>query len=545
MTPSRDRRLGADGRDVLLAALLGAVFWALTLLVDGALERPPEPGLEPVGIAADPHHAHIGAIYGSFAREAAEGGGLRMHNHQTAEPHPPTMARPWDWLVGRLAPDDGPRGFFRTERAFALVLVPLGCVLLAGELLRSRAARWGALVSLLFGGSLYWIGILAGPGSWFDAHLATWLRAHGGLSGLGFAMPALLLGVPHLALEVATFAGGLGAALRARRTGRMSWAVAAGALLLALASVRPYTAPAALLGAAVALLFGRGRPVRERLLPALVAVGPAVPLLAHYAWVLRGDTIFAALDVVHPAPPLIEQALFFGVPLLLAAALLLPAVRARLRANGGLPGPAAAGLLAALAAVLVVVESPLVAWQVEAMLPLPLFAALAGALAFEGLGPRARWVGALLLAVHLVPAGFYGAEVRRKLASPRSSYWILDGERAALDWLAAARPTDALTADAPPVVLLTEPTFGRLVPWLAGVRVYAGHADHTVAFGEKERRARAFFRYGVGAAELAPAGVTHVLVSPRLGRLEVDFGALAQLELVFERGEVRLYAVVG
>ena len=535
------RTLGADRVDVALALALALVLWALTLVLDRALESPPREDLTAVGIVADPHHVHIGAIYGSFARESAEGGGLRVHNHQTAEPHGAALARPWDWLVGRLGGTAEPRRWFAVERLAGLLLFPLGCALLLGELLRSRLARGGALVALVSGGSLYWLRVLAGPGSAFDQHLATWLRDQGGLSGLGFAYPALLLGVPHLALEIAFFAGGLGAALGSRRRDSLPWAAAAGLLLFLLACVRPYTAPAALAGAGLALVWGRWR---RGLAPATLALVPTLPLLWHYAWVLRGESVFAALDVVHPAPRAVEQALFCGVPVLLAGAWLLPAVRRRRRALGRLPTPVSAALGTSLALLLVVVLGPFVSWQVEALLPLPLFAVLAAALAWEGLGARARWVGAAVLVLHAVPSAFYGAEVARRLDQPGSDYWILAAEREALARLETLRE-GTLAQDRPPAVLLCEPTFGRLVPWLAGVRVYAGHTDHTPGFAAKARRAQAFFRYGVGAAELAPAGVTHVLVSPRLGPERADLDALEELELVFASGDVRLYAVVG
>ena len=532
--------LGATVGDFVFALVITLCAWAAASWADRALATPPEPELEAVGIVADPHHMHMGAIYGSFAREAAEGGGLRVHNHQTSEPHGPTLARPWDFVVGKLAGGGDALDFFWTERFLGQLLFPLGCMLLLGECLRGRWWRWGALFGLAGGGSLYWIGVLAGEGL-FQESLATWLADIGGLSGLGFAYPAVLVGVPHLALEIAFFAGGLGAAARARRTGGVGWAIVAGVALFFLAAVRPYTAPAALAGSGLMLAWGL--PPRGFRLLAMATL-PAVPLLVHYALVLRGDSVFAALDVVHPAPPFLEQLLFCGAPVLLLVLFFVPAFSARRVARGGMPRATAVGLHAAFIVILLTVEGPFVDWQVEAFLPVPLFVLLAAVVALRGLPVSIlRWLAPAILVLHFVPTVFYAAEVRDKLADPRSGYWLWADERAALSFLEESRPPDAAHADTPPIVLLTEPTFGRVVPWLAGVRVYVGHADHTAAFAKKEPRARSFFRLGVGAKELHAAGVTHVLFSPRVKAGGVEPRSMEELELVFEQGVASVYRV--
>ena len=170
---------------------------------------------------------------------------------------------------------------------------------------------------------------------WLD----TW---HPGLSGLGFAYPALLLGAPHLALEVVFVAAALGAQLRAARLRSPAWGLGAGLATLLLAWIRPYTVPVVLLAAAVTLgpaVLARGPGASRRgravaLLTLALATAPVLPHLRHLYRVLNWNTVFRGLDVVHPSPPVHEQLLYFGLAAAAAPALLLPAVRRRRRAAG-------------------------------------------------------------------------------------------------------------------------------------------------------------------------------------------------------------------
>ena len=103
-------------------------------------------------------------------------------------------------------------------------------------------------------------------------------------------------------------------------------------------------------------------------------------------------------------------------------------------------------------------------------------------------------VGAALLLLHLVPTAFYLAEVRGNLGDVRSPYWILEDELAVFDHLSKQRSEAGLSEDEPSIVLLTAPSLGVLVPWLAGVRTYLGHPDHTRNHPMKRGAARTFFR---------------------------------------------------
>jgi len=548
-------RRGADAGDLLLGLLLSLLAALLCTWLYLRSEAAAAPGQVPVGILADDHLIHVGAVYGSFAREAQEGGGISVHNHQTSLPHGDRLHRPWDAMIGWLGAlfGLGPRGLFHLDRWLATLLFGPCMALLLGELLASRAVRRGALCALFSGGSLYWLCELVGRESGFGRALRTWLEAyHPGLSGLGFAPPALILGAPHLLLELVFMGAALAFALRAVRTGGLWWALPAGLALLGQAWVRPYTVPVSVLG--VVLLLGPGlfrSGVRLRALAGLtLALSPVVPHLLHLRGVVSGETIFSSLDVSHPAPPSLEQLWFQGPSVLLAALLLLPAVRRRRRALG-------AGRESLLLATLLVGNlalthgEPLVRWEVEAMLPLFLLATLLGARAVEAL--PARWLGAVgvgFLLLNAAPTAGYLLEVERGLEHEGGPYWISSDEQAALDWLQEQRPEDALTRVQPPIALLCHPALGRLVPWLGGVRVALGHPDHTPHWDSILHRAKkGYYRFGAVLGELAEGGVTHILWGPREDLWRAPSSVYDPLEderlvLAFESGAVRVFSVL-
>ena len=101
-------------REYALGLLLGLLLALVGNLAVDHAERVAPPGQVPVGVLADDHMIYLSAVYGSFAREAAEGGGISVHNHQTSAPHGDVLDRPWDWLVGCLgrAFELSPRGLF-------------------------------------------------------------------------------------------------------------------------------------------------------------------------------------------------------------------------------------------------------------------------------------------------------------------------------------------------------------------------------------------------------------------------------------------------
>jgi hypothetical protein len=480
------------------------------------LADPPD-GLVPHGVLADPAQVGIAAVYGAFVREAAEGGGPRMHNAQTAVPHPPTLLRPWEWLLGRAlrAADKSPRQALRAERAAALPLFLLGVGCLARVTLQHRRTRLALVAAAVGGGSAHWL-VAALPGA--QAHTQwwrSWLEAHAAsTSGAGLTYPAFALGAPHLLLEVAWFALALAAAIAAAERRHCGLSLAAGLAVLGLACVRPYTVPIALAAGAAAefpaLLQAGARAAAVVRLAALAL--PVAPYLAHLFAVLRGETIFSSLDVYHPAPPLHELLLWVGLPGLVLPWLLWRARRAggRLRLQ-----PRDLALVTALATLLATAHGePWIAFEVEVLLPLALLVAVVAALALERRPLAAPWIGAGL-ALHLGGGLVWYVEVSERARDPRGGFYLLPEESAALGHVEWTRPRSAMTADRPPAVLVCTPELGPLVPWLGGVRVVAGHFDHTPDHRRRSALVRQFLTSGQGLEELRREGATLVLDGPR------------------------------
>ena len=536
---------GPGAFDLALAAGLAALVLLASQLAYASASDRHDAGRF-VGALADPLHVEIGAIYGSFAREVADGGGLFVHNHQTSEPHAAAQARPWEWLLGRLTravdPADPAAFVFHADRVAAVVLFALLLAWLAAELLATRLARAAALVGALTFTNLYWVVELAGR----PAALRTWLDAgHADLSGMGFGYAAALLGVPHLVLELAFLCGTVAAVLalvrqdraeradgRARGRARLALAAVGGLAFLGLASARPYTAPVAAVVVA-ALLAHRtlglrppGRPLGPALVGSLglglVVALPALPLLLHQRALVQGGSIFGGLDVVHLSPPLLEQALFLG-PALLVVAL---GVRTLARAAGrdGL-GPTAAPralLVWLVAGGLLANGAPLVPWEVEALGPLALVVLLLALVvleAWDGAGRRllARTVGALLLVSGVVGTGLRWAELSDGLDRTEPHLWLSAGSARLVDHLEGTRA--GLAGDHPaPVVAIEDRDLAPLLPWLAGVRVYLGHRDHTHGWPRKAGELADLLAEGRRLGFLYVQGATHLAtVAPAVG----------------------------
>ena len=195
--------------DYALGLLLGLLLGGVGELMVARAQAKTAPGQVPVEILADDHLIYLGAIYGSFAREAAEGGGLSVHNHQTSTPHGDVLNRPWDWGVGQLGRlmGLGARGYFHLDRWLACLLFGPALVFVLGEFLGRRSARRWALFAIALGGSLYWLIELPFVGREAGVGVRTWLDAHhSAQSGLGYSPLALAIGAPHVLLELVFFA---------------------------------------------------------------------------------------------------------------------------------------------------------------------------------------------------------------------------------------------------------------------------------------------------------------------------------------------------
>lgn len=488
-----------------------------------------------VGVLADPLHVSMQAVYGAFVREAMDGGGLRVHNAQTTDPHAAELLRPYEFALGTVGravePADPARFAFELERACGVLLFVFGLTALARVLLTGVLWRLAFVVLGCTAGNLFVVvRAFGGPRAWLDTHMPH-------LSGLGFSYPAYLLGVPHIAAEVGlaacAMAGILGLGRAVERAAPL-WrpALLGGAGMLGVAMVRPYTAPVLWLVSVVAWYAARpaagGR--RAWLLAGLLLLAPAPPMLLAIRASLRPDSIFGALDVVHPSPPLIEQLLFFGVPAFAALALfvLWPLLAQRF----GLRTPRHLGLLLCwlLLGTLLANAGPLVAWEVEALAPIGLtwlalcLVCLEALWSAPAMAARALALGVLGLAASL---GLWSslardAELMEAVRRHERHLWLLPAEASAVDWLREQRAAmgepearGPLARDRAEPGLWVEPSpLATLIPWLAGTRVFLGHPDHTPDAAARLAFSQRFRRDGKGLSLLEAAGVTQLLSFP-------------------------------
>jgi hypothetical protein len=536
------RALGFGWRDGALALALALIvgLWGSHAHAEAA-EAHPDGRF--VGILADSLHVTMGAVYGAFVRETidaperpddvAGGRGWFVHNQQTTEAHRGALLRPWEHVLGLVAraiePADSAAFVFHLERWLAAFMFAFGVAWLGAELFARLVTRALFLFAAGLGGNLYGLVELAGR----PAFLRHWLDDYlPNLSGLGFSYPSYLLGVPHLAMEIGCVAMGFAGLLQVLRRpdGAGAWGAAllGGLGIFGLAAIRPYTAP--VLFVVVLLALGRWA-LRERyvaralgLITCLLLSGAV--MLGFDALALRGDSIFSALDVVHPSPPLLEQALFLGAPLLVAIAL-LPLVGSRLEPTRRL-------LLATwlVLGTLLANGAPLVAWEVEALSPLLLGWLALAVLALEswfetGARRRALGLGLLMLLVGLGSTRARLVELETHLAARDRYLWMSEAEAEAIDWLAAHRLPGGLSRDASRPGVWVEPRpLAALVPWLAGVRVFLGHPDHTPESGRKLAFSERFLGDGLGLGLLKEAGVTHLVRWPEEGRDVLEGSAL-------------------
>jgi hypothetical protein len=551
MAASNPRALGGSARfsrwpgTLLMAVLFALVVWGRgTAQIDAARESVDSGQL--VGILADPLHVSMGAVYGAFVREAMDGGAPYMHNSQTTNPHPPTLLRPYEYAIGRLGralqPAEPARFAFEAERLIGLLLFVGGLATLAHQLLTSWLLRAVFLGLGCFGGNLFvWVQAVGGPRVWLDTNMPH-------LSGLGFSYPAYLLGVPHLAAEVGcaafAMAGILGLVASARRglesRAALGFALLGGLAILGVASVRPYTAPVLWIVGLIAWYgvramqteWSAARRMRWLALGAGLLL-PAPPMLLAIRASLGEGSAFAALNVVHPSPPMVEQLLFFGFPAL--GALLLFLMWTWISRRWHVASPRALGhlLLWLGLGTALANAGPWVAWEVEAMSPLALawlcvFMVLVAAVLEAG----ARAASALAWGLVVVAAGLglWSAQARdvelaAAVARHERHLVLTPAEAAAVDWLRAHRAelgsknaaTDrtGLARDAAlPGIWCEASPLATMLPWLAGVRVFLGHPDHTPDSAERLAFSQRFRRDGKGLSLLGGAGVTHLLSWP-------------------------------
>lgn len=149
---------------------------------------------------------------------------------------------------------------------------------------------------------------------------------------------------------------------------------------------------------------------------------------------------------------------------------------------------------------------------------------------------RAAWPRRVLIGVMLLTSLFLELALAGGAAARDPHIFLTTNEAAALNWLQANAPRDA--------VVLASPEMGAFVPAFAGQRVVYGHPFETVNAEAREQQVTDFFAGTLDrAAFLRANDVTYVLLGPR----ERSLGALEMNDLPIEEtlsvGDVIVYRV--
>jgi hypothetical protein len=315
---------------------------------------------------------------------------------------------------------------------------------------------------------------------------------------------------------------------------------------LSLAIIQPF-APVAvygITGVTLLVLWGRNRRAhpernevkskgalafpRTQFTAAFIAGLITVPLLLYLYSATQADAVLRAWSQQNqtPSPPLIDYLLGYGLLWLFA---FFGARQAWQRKTDW----------DMLLLVWIVVTLPLLyaPFPLQRRLSLGLHVPI-GILAAIGLTEivRAKWPRRALISVTLLTSIFIELALFGGAAARDPRIYLTTNEAAALNWLQANAPHDA--------VVLASPEMGGFIPAFAGQRVVYGHPYETVDAKAREREVKDFFTGTIEQAQLLrDNAVAYIIVGPREKRL----GALnvkgLPLEEVFSVGDVVVYRV--
>jgi hypothetical protein len=374
-----------------------------------------------------------------------------------------------------------------------------------------------------------WLAVLLGhPGS-SDMTIPESNTFYSLLANAHFALAAaIMIAMFILILETRSFS--------------MGRIIALTALSLILAILQPF-APAAVYGIAGVMLLllwrrdTRLRPARPRGAAAFpraqftvisIAGALTVPLLLYLYSATQADAILRAWSQQNqtPSPPPLDYVLGYGLLWIFA---FFGARQAWQRQSDW----------DVLLLVWIIVTLPLLyaPFPLQRRLALGLHVPI-GILAAIGLTeivraawPRRALIGATLLTSVFIELALLGGAAAR---DPR--IYLSTGEAAALAWLKANVPREA--------VVLASPEMGGFIPAFAGQRVVYGHPYETVDAKAREQEVIDFFAGTSDQAQLLrDNAIAYVIVGPR----ERKFGRLATQQLpveeVFSSGDVTVYRV--
>ena len=402
-------------------------------------------------------------------------------------------------LIGQFIPESDPRltsalvAGYHAMRLIGATLYLFVLYRFISAFVVSNRLRLLAFVLATIGGGLGWLlPLVVGrlPPEYFIPE------------GFGFL---IVWGLPHLTFARAALLGGLLLMFRAAEEDHQwHWALGAALCWGVMGLIVPFYLAVlyAVLAAWAAMVWLRARAMPKRLIAALaLGAGLTLPLFAYFAFQFTANPAMAAWSAQNqlPSPPLIDYVLAY-LPLLIPAVSALPFVWASAWDKGRLT------LLVGWLAV-----APLLAYfpisvqrrLLEGVLvPLSILAAigLAGWARHGRTGRLAAggMVALASLSTLLLVVGSWSA-----VRQPAPPLYRPAGEAAALDWLNAHAPVDA--------VVLSAFETGNVVPAFTHLRPFAGHGPETIAAPEKTRLLEAFFR-----DELTPEEAESLLAGPCL-----------------------------
>lgn len=531
----------AEWRWVALVALGMLALTSVPYLVGWAASTP-ERLFGGFVFAVEDGHSYLAKM-----RLGARGDWL-FHDVYTAEPHEGGLFFLFHLLLGKLAALTGwslvlTYHLARLVFGFILLLVTYRFIAAFAPLRRVR--RLAFLLVALSGG-LGWLLVALGAGNWLNSPpLDVYLP-----EGYTFLV---VFGFPHLAAARSLLLGGLLFLLRAFERGQVRFALAAGVAWLAMGLIVPFYVIIAGV-VVISYLLARllpplpAREVRASWLLAALAGLIAAPVVLYSLIAFSTNPVFRAWSqqnlILSPHP------LHYVLGYLLSALLAIPGARVAWRKvrHGRL-------LVAwvVVAPLLVYMPFNLQRRLIEGFqVPLSLLAAygfyfgLAPVLRRgAGDGGQKRWPLAphptslfitllmclsILTPLMLVFGGTMAALARSEPIFHSAS------EVAALDWLDAHAPPDAL--------VLSAYETGNTLPARADVRAFLGLGPETVDLPRKRALVAEFYRSGQPDV-LWAYGVRYVIAGPReraLGNFDLDTAPF--LERVYTQDDYTIYRVV-
>lgn len=493
-----------------------------------------------------------GNSYLAKMRLGARGDWL-FHDVYTAEPHEGGLFFLFHLLLGKLAALAGWSlilTYHLARLAFGFILLLVTYRFIAAFASLRRVRRLAFLLVALSGG-LGWLLVALGATNWLNSPpLDVYLPE-------GYTFLAVF-GFPHLAAARSLLLGGLLFLLRAFERGQACFALAAGVAWLAMGLIVPFyvvIAGVVVVGylIACALAPPLSRPVGRRFWPfAALAGGVAAPVVLYSLIAFSTNPVFRAWSqqnlILSPHP--LHYVLGYLVPGLLA----VPGARVAWRKVGH------GRLLVAwvvIAPLLVYIPFNLQRRLIEGFqVPLSLLAAygfyfglasvlrrrtedggrrITGGVSSVLRPPPSIAQAALLLLSVLTPLMLVVGGTMAALAREQPIFHSAS-EVAALDWLEANAPPDAL--------VLSAYETGNYLPTRADVRAFLGLGPETVDLPRKRALVAEFYRSGKPDV-LWAYGVNYVIAGPRervLGSFDLD--AAPFLERVYANDDYAIYRVV-